>query len=123
MIREKLMKEALDFSRNGAKLKGNFYKFLSAELDRRDHLIPEDEAFEAIIKRTKKSLEMNRDDQSKRELEYLEIFLPKMIDHEFEYNKYLEIYTPRNKGDVAKYFNKHFKGKCDMKVLMNLFNK
>ena len=82
-----------------------------------------DENVLKVIKKIEKSLKEVDTDESKRELSYLEPYLPKMLSEE-ETKKLLDEFVSTqesvNIGSIMKYFNSNYKGVVDNKIVQTL---
>lgn len=82
-----------------------------------------DENVLKVIKKIEKSLKEVDTDESKRELSYLEPYLPKMLS-EVETKKLLDEFVSTqesvNIGSIMKYFNSNYKGVVDNKIVQTL---
>lgn len=77
----------------------------------------------AVIKKMEKSLNETGTDEAKKELSYLEPYLPKMMSKEETkklLNDFVNSQESVNIGSIMKYFNQNYKGLVDNKIVQTL---
>lgn len=104
--------------------KKTFLGVLINEINQKEYFnTPGDELSLQIIKKMEKSLLLSNDEQSKKELEWLFPYLPKMMSEE-EIKTIIQDYII-NDGvssikDIMILFNKNYKGKADNSLVSNI---
>ena len=78
-----------------------------------------DENILIVLKKLEKSLSQNGDENSKKELEYLSPYMPKMMSEDEIRNIIINLKEEglNNLGQIMGEFNKNFKGKADNKLV------
>ena len=120
-LKEKINSDFMIAFKNKEMDKKNFLGLIKGEIQLQEGRGVEstDENVLVILKKLEKSLNQNGDENSKKELEYLSTYMPKMMSEDEIRNIIINLKEEglNNLGQIMGEFNKNFKGKADNKLV------
>ena len=120
-LKEKINSDFMVAFKNKEMDKKNFLGLIKGEIQLQEARGIEsiDKNVLVILKRLEKSLIQNGDENSKKELEYLSPYMPKMMSEDEIRNIIINLKENgmNNLGQIMGEFNKSYKGKADNKLV------
>jgi uncharacterized protein YqeY len=120
-LKEKINSDFMIAFKNKEMDKKNFLGLIKGEIQLQEGrgIESTDENVLVILKKLEKSLNQNGDENSKKELEYLSPYMPKMMSEDEIRNIIINLKEDGmdNLGQIMSEFNKNFKGKADNKLV------
>ena len=120
-LKEKINSDFMVAFKNKEMDKKNFLGLIKGEIQLQEGRGVEstDENILIVLKKLEKSLNQNGDENSKKELEYLSPYMPKMMSEDEIRNIIINLKEEglNNLGQIMGEFNKNFKGKADNKLV------
>lgn len=120
-LKEKINSDFMIAFKNKEMDKKNFLGLIKGEIQLQEGrgIESTDENILIVLKKLEKSLSQNGDENSKKELEYLSPYMPKMMSEDEIRNIIINLKEEglNNLGQIMGEFNKNFKGKADNKLV------